>query len=142
LIEFSWSDGESDGGAAVIDYQILWDQTIDSYDVLASNIIGRTYTTTNVLIPGRYYKFMVQARNSVGLSLPSAEITILAAQLPLKPNAPTTALIGENMRISWTAPDDGGTPILAYKIVVAQLDGVFVEQLFYCDGSDATIIVD
>jgi hypothetical protein len=60
--------------------------------------------------------------------------------LPLKPTAPTTTLVGENMRISWTPPDDGGVEILAYRIVIQQNDGVFVEQEFYCDGNDATII--
>jgi len=44
------------------------------------------------------------------------------------------------MRISWTPPDDGGVEILAYRIVIQQNDGVFVEQEFYCDGNDATII--
>ena len=46
------------------------------------------------------------------------------------------------MRISWTPPDDGGVEMLAYRIVTQQNDGVFVEQEFYCDGNDATIIQD
>jgi hypothetical protein len=79
LIEFSWSDGASDGGASVIDYRIMWDKTIDIYEILVSNVVGQTYTTSMVLVPGRYYKFKVLARNSVGYILPSEEISILAA---------------------------------------------------------------
>jgi hypothetical protein len=141
-IEFSWSDGESDGGAAVIDYRIMYDQTIDVWAELESNVLGQTYSTTITLTPGRYYKFKVMARNSVGYSEMSEEIVILAAQLPARPLAPTTTLVGENMRVSWLQPDDGGTPLLAYRVVIQQGDGVFVEQLVHCDGSDATIMVN
>jgi hypothetical protein len=30
-VSFSWSDGESDGGAAVLDYRIQYDQTTNSW---------------------------------------------------------------------------------------------------------------
>jgi hypothetical protein len=92
-----------------------------------TGVLERLFTSSEVLIPGRYYKFYVQARNSVGYSESSEVITILAAQLPTKPQAPVTTLLGENMRITWTQPDDGGTPILSYRILIMQNDGVFVE---------------
>jgi len=42
------------------------------------------------LTEGKYYTFMVAARNSVGVSLFSATKMILAAQKPDIPSAPTT----------------------------------------------------
>jgi hypothetical protein len=58
----------------------------------------------------------VQARNSVGISLPSAVLTILAAQKPIAPVNVRTIIEGSNVRISWDAADDGNTDILSYLI--------------------------
>jgi hypothetical protein len=59
LTEFSWSDGFSNGGASVIDYQISYDQSIDVWQVLATGIATQTFRTTTDLIEGREYKFKV-----------------------------------------------------------------------------------
>lgn len=50
--------------------------------MLESGILPLNYMTQVALAPGANYKFTVEARNSVGYSLPSAELEILCAQPP------------------------------------------------------------
>ncbi len=72
----------------------------------------------------------------MGYSAKSASISILAAQIPGTPQAPTTTSIGKNIQISWSAPDDGGALIIAYAIYIQQVDGQsYSLNLQYCNGS-------
>lgn len=50
----------------------------------------------------------------------------MAAQVPAQPTAPTTTFnsIDNSIVIDWVAPDDGGSPITSYVIVIRQSDGV------------------
>jgi hypothetical protein len=95
------------------------------------------------LVEGRTYTFRVESRNALGYSIYSAELPILAAQIPGTPSAPTTTNIGKSIRIDWSPPDDGGTSITSYTIHVRNVDGVeFNEDLVNCDGTDPQIIAD
>jgi len=82
VIGFSWSNGVSNGGSAIIDYRVWYDQSIGNFVVLSSSVLTTSYQTTVQLIPGRYYSFKVEARNSVGYSVISNAVVILAAQVP------------------------------------------------------------
>lgn len=95
------------------------------------------YTTTVSLVSGDNYRFKVQARNLVGYSDESEEIIIRAAETPSVPSAVTTALVdGEDLvLIDWTAPYDGGSPILSYTIVIRERDYVTYTATEECDGS-------
>ncbi len=67
---------------------------------------------------GRYYKFKVEAKNSVGYSAISNQIIILTAQTPGTPAPPTTTLVGDTIVVSWAQPDDGGTSISARQCII------------------------
>jgi hypothetical protein len=84
---------------------------------MESGIVGTSYLSLPVT-PGTTYKFKVQARNSVGLSKYSAEISILAAQVPNQPNTPVTSIVNEAIVISWRAPYNGGSPITSYFVTI------------------------
>lgn len=100
------------------------------------------YTTTAPIISGQTYKFYVEARNEVGYSPQSDEISILAATIPITPSAPTTYIDGENVVVKWVAPYNGGSSVLAYSIQVKTSDGTTFEQdLENCDGNDSTIVM-
>jgi hypothetical protein len=118
VIGLTWQNGKSSGGSPVIDYRVSYDQSIGSYVVLADGITTQSYQTEVLLTPGANYKFRVEARNSVGFSLPSVEVTILCAQVPDKPTAPTTTQSSDRLDVSWAAPGDGGADITAYKILI------------------------
>lgn len=117
-IKFSWSPGASDGGTAVIDHSIYYDQATEDFIELASGVVDLHYQTSISLTPGLFYKFKVTARNTVGSSLYSEEISILAAKVPDAPinlvNVPavTTAY---QVGLSWQdGPYNGGSPVIDY----------------------------
>lgn len=79
VIGFTWNDGMSVGGSPIIDYRVSFDHSTGTYEYLDSGITTKSYSTSVVLTPGATYSFKVEARNSVGYSLPSAELQILCA---------------------------------------------------------------
>jgi hypothetical protein len=79
----------------VIDFQVSWDQgqnggfiLLTSLQFIADQYLF-SYTTSEALISGKSYKFMVTAKNQVGPSAPTY-LTVIAATKPSKPVAPTT----------------------------------------------------
>lgn len=61
----------------------------------------------------------------MGLSALSSSISILAAQIPAQPVAPTTVISGLNVLVRWIAPDNGGSQITAYLVQLQKSDGTF-----------------
>jgi hypothetical protein len=128
-IGLSWTDGLANGGGAVLDYRISSAEITGSYSVLATNVLTKSYTALG-LTAGTSYKFKVEARNSYGYSTASNEVTILAAEAPARPIAPTTAVSGNSVIISWSEPATNGSPIIGYSISILAKDG-----LFYIDSA-------
>ena len=89
-----WEDNASSGGQPILDHKVFFDQSTNNWVLLEEDVIGNSYVTTVPLIKGRSYSFKVQARNSVGLSQESNEVTIKAAEVPAKPLAPSTWIDG------------------------------------------------
>ena len=119
-IRFTWSAGASDGGNAVIDYAVYYDQGSDSFVLLDGAVTDQFYLTTVTLTAGTTYKFKVTARNEVGSSLDSEVVEILAAKLPDAPvnlvnvSEVTTAY---QVGLSWEeGPYNGGSPVIYYQV--------------------------
>lgn len=86
-IGISWDQGAYDGSSPVVDYQVSIKEEQNTYFSIAQSGIPVTqedFTITG-LTPGQSYTIVVQARNVVNFSAYSAEITILAAQVPDEP---------------------------------------------------------
>jgi hypothetical protein len=66
-VGLTWSNGISNGGSVIIDYKVWYDQGTGSYITLTTATTN-SYTATS-MTPGSTYKFKVQSRNSVGLSV-------------------------------------------------------------------------
>jgi hypothetical protein len=97
-----------------------------------------SYTATS-LSQGRTYQFKVRARNVYGFSVFSSTISVLTAQPPAQPISPTTVWSPDNVIISWTSPDNGGSPITGYTVTIRQADGsTFTSDLTNCDMSAST----
>jgi hypothetical protein len=47
VISFSWSDGVTSGGSAIIDYKVSYDQSFGSWIEIGSGITTQSFTTTN-----------------------------------------------------------------------------------------------
>jgi hypothetical protein len=92
------------------------------------------------MMQGKVYTFKVRARNIYGFSIFSDTVSILAAQVPAQPQPPLTVWLPDDVIISWVAPDDGGSPILKYTIMIRQSDGVtYTVEPANCDGSKPAI---
>jgi hypothetical protein len=66
----------------------------------------------------------------------SEPVSILSAQTPNQPDAPTTTFVGSNIVIKWNAPVSGGSIITAYKILIRQSDSItYSEERVNCDGT-------
>jgi hypothetical protein len=86
----------------VIDYSLWYALTDSEFINKITNIPTTSYTLdVSTLIAGRYYKLKVQSRNSVGLSLDSAEIIILAARIADPPTSVVTTINKPNVIINW-----------------------------------------
>jgi titin len=138
-IGFSWQDGAEDGGTAVLDHKILISVSGGAYTTLETAVVERSYTATT-LTPGIYYGFKVQARNSFGYSSASAEVIIYSGEIPATPEAPTTTFQRDTVLVSWTAPFNGGAPILGYRVYFETSAGSFYMELDDCDGNLQAIV--
>jgi hypothetical protein len=58
-ISFIWFDGYSNGGSAVIDYRVSYDQATGIWVVLEEGVLVLSYTTSIYLTEGRTYNFRV-----------------------------------------------------------------------------------
>jgi hypothetical protein len=118
VIRFTWSNGLSDGGTVEIDYNVYYDQGTDTFVELEAGVTSQFYQTSVTLSAGTTYVFKVQARNSVGFSSDSAELSVLAAKLPDAPinlnndSAMTTAY---QVGLIWSdGAYNGGSAVIDY----------------------------
>ena len=72
LIKFTWTEGISNGGSKVIDYNIYYDQGLGVYVLLAQKVASTFFETSTTLTPSVTYSFKLTSRNSVGSSDHSA----------------------------------------------------------------------
>ena len=119
VIGLTWQAPSSNGGSAVIDYQISYKTGTAAYTTLASGINALSYTASS-LQAGITYTFKVRAKNAVNFGPDSSEVSILAAKVPTQPlslanNAAITA--AGTIGITWSVPSsNGGSAIIDYQI--------------------------
>ena len=90
-----------------------------------------------------FYSFRVHAKNKWGFGDYSETVLVDAS---FKPEAlsspPVTINSGALIEISWTLPFNNGATIQEFEVMIQQKDGAFSANLVYCDGADATILVE
>ena len=92
--------------------------------MIASGVTALNYNATS-LTEGSTYQFKVEARNAYGFSIFSNTVSILAAQVPDQPYpAPSTLWVPDNVIVSWSIPDSGGSPITGFKVLLRQSDNI------------------
>jgi hypothetical protein len=85
-VGLTWQEGTYNGGSPVIDYRVTYKGEFETdYIVFSEGVVLTSHTVIGLTPSYRYY-FQVEARNLVGYSAKSAEILVLAAQIP---DAPT-----------------------------------------------------
>jgi hypothetical protein len=125
VLSFTWSEGATNGGSAVIDYSVWYDQSISVFIQAATGLTSKSFTTTYLqsILQGNQYTFYVKARNAVGFSLSSVNIVMLAAIVPGAPTAVTTYNNGVQVYLKWTPPSatpltDYGDTIRGYQVYI------------------------
>ncbi len=105
----TWLDADARGRA------------VTGYTVVSSTGVARTSTgrsaTFSGLAPGTY-SFFVTAHNALGSGPTSASnVTTVAVARPAIPRSVTATMVGESVRVRWTAPrDDLGGPATGYVV--------------------------
>ena len=88
FITIGWS-APNNGGDDIDDYEVDW--KIDTNDLFSTiqSSNNQLQFTVEGLRAGRLYQFRVRAKNDVGLSESTPEVTFMAARVPGKPLAPS-----------------------------------------------------
>jgi hypothetical protein len=129
--------GSARGGAgvAITNYEVYWNQgaTLNTWESLA-NTTTLSATKTG-LTGGQTYQFKVRAYNKYGEGLFTDPASVQTSQAPEQPAAPTLAVAGGFVHISWVEPFANYRPVLGYKILIeTSTTGTFVESTSLCDG--------
>ena len=72
--------------------------------------------------PGTTYYYALVARNPVGPSPASAEVSARPPSVPAQPTLSATAGVGK-VDLSWTAPADGGSQLTGYTLLRGTISG-------------------
>ena len=97
-IGLTWTNGDSDGGAAVTSYTISSSTGGGAFSVVQADVSTNSFTVTG-LTTGTTYTFKVQSRNSFDISDYSDGLSILCAFKPIAPLAPTTSVSADKVII-------------------------------------------
>jgi fibronectin type 3 domain-containing protein len=139
-----WNPPSANGGAPVTSYRVYRGTSPGAEDPTP---VGTTTTTSFDdlfgLTAGATYYYVVTALNLAGEGVPSAEVsTIATAGTPGPSQLTATTLSGPAVRLDWTMPPDGGSPITKYVVLrdavrLATLTATPTGPLTY---TDATVI--
>ena len=106
-----------------------------------SPFLDTFFSLTSGLIPGNYYNFKVKAMNAFGVSDFSEPVRVRAVSVPAAVSTVGFILDYDQIRISWSAPDNHGSPILNYTILFKNAAGSGY-SLSNCDGTSAVVILN
>ena len=110
----SWS-APNDGGSPITGYDLQYRKGSGAWTPINSGITGTSHIITG-LINGSGYSVQVRARNVRGDGAWSDSATATPAAAPAKPNTPTVKVGNGKLKVSWTAPSNGGSAILGYDM--------------------------
>lgn len=98
--------------------------------LLITNAVVLSNTALNItgLTNGTSYTFKIKAMNSVGYSGTNL-VTVIPAVVPIAPGVPTAIAGNGSATVSWSAPYNGGSPIISYTVIPSSGSEVTVSGL-------------
>ena len=122
-ITLTWTAPDNTGGSDITGYEIeilnVSTRTWVAEASVADDVL--TYTDEE-LEPGKTYYYILRAVTALGNSAWTPYVTVTSGVgLPEAPVLSATALGRNSVMLTWTVPDDRGTPIVGYQI--EQWDG-------------------
>ena len=115
-ITLYWS-APSNGGSAITGY-VLQEFVGAAWMTVASPAADATFHTHSGLDPGTTHHYRLRASNAIGDSMWSADVAgMTVAGSPDAPEMMAMATGRTSIRLTWTVPDDMGTPITGYELV-------------------------
>lgn len=114
------------GGTATSGYYIYRGTSAGGESATALNSSAVTTTTYSAtgLTNGTTYYFVVKAKNSIGLSLASNEVSALPATVPGSPTLKSAVAGNTQVTLTWTAPTNiGGSLITGYNVFMGTTSG-------------------
>jgi len=127
-ITLFWTAPPNQGSAPIRGYRIQSSpDTTDASnwsDIVANTGNTETYYIDTGLSPNTKRFYRVYSINIGGESIPSnvASTTTLSISAPAPPPGLTARASGSSVILSWSAPDDGGSPITGYGIAFTDQD--------------------
>ena len=116
-ISLSWTAPTNNGGSVITDYTIQYSaDTGTSWNTFTGGIATVTSATVTGLTNGQLYQFRVSAVNEAGTGVSSGIASSTPRTIPAAPTNLTATLGDAQIVLSWTAPDNGGSPITGYVI--------------------------
>ena len=123
-IKLAWTKPSVNGGSTILGYKL--EQSVGStgtwttaYD--GSTIADQLQYSAQGLTAGQTYIFRVSARNVIGYSSTSSQLSVIAASIPsavygLAAGSITVSGSSSSLSLSWTAGENGGSTITKYYI--------------------------
>jgi len=121
----SWDAPDDLGGVAEVNYSIYVSYG-GQMDLAGSGLEGDEVILTG-LVNGISYRVGVAAVNPVGEGPISEMVSGRPATVPSKSGSISLMVVGDRIRVNWSAPlDDGGTPVVSYMIFREEDDQGFM----------------
>jgi len=109
-VSLSWIPPLNSGGAPVIGYLVLWDES-------PGVTVTETSTVVTGLTNGETYIFTVQAITVLSTSLPTTSNPVIPATVPNPPTGLTGTIGNRQVSLTWVAPTEtGGLPLTGYTV--------------------------
>lgn len=116
-IAVSWAAPSSSGGAARTAYIVQYSTDGQTWKTASKTVkpAATSYTITG-LKNGTSYRVRVIAVNAAGKSKPSTVVSAKPRTVPSKTAAKAASAGSGKVKITWTAPSNGGSAITAYVV--------------------------
>lgn len=142
VVDWSPSTGDATGGATIDSYNIQYSaHNANSWtDLQGEDGSFDTSLTATFTVPGpqagNEFDFQVRAHNVHGWGPFSSIFTIKAADKPEATTAPTTAVVNQDVTITWAAPtDDNSDAVTGYHVYIKDSSSSYQEETEHCDGT-------